>query len=78
LVVDNRVIAVHPIRIARAIRGLTQRDIEREAGLPKTVLSRIERGHWQPDPATQLRIAMALEEDVNDLFPRGRRQAFSS
>jgi transcriptional regulator with XRE-family HTH domain len=62
----------HPVFIARRVRGLTQSELELRAGLPATVLSKIERGERVPDPATKARIAMALGEDVSDLFPRHR------
>jgi transcriptional regulator with XRE-family HTH domain len=72
VVIDTDRVAVHPIRVVRVIRGWTQQELERRAGLPATVLSRIERGRRVPDPAMQLRIAMALDQDVGDLFPRHR------
>jgi transcriptional regulator with XRE-family HTH domain len=62
----------HPVFVARRIRGLTQSELELRAGLPATVISKIERGARVPDPATKLRIAMALGEDVESLFPRHR------
>jgi transcriptional regulator with XRE-family HTH domain len=63
----------HPVFIARRMRRLTQTELEQRAGLPATALSKIERGERIPDPATRLRIAMSLDEDVDDLFPRGWR-----
>jgi transcriptional regulator with XRE-family HTH domain len=61
--------AVHPVRAARALRGLSQRDVEARAGLPATALSRIEAGSGVPDPVVQQRLAMALGVDVDVLFP---------
>jgi transcriptional regulator with XRE-family HTH domain len=63
----------HPVFVARRMRGLTQSELERRAGLPATVLSKIERGERVLDPATRLRVAMALDEDVDELFPRSWR-----
>jgi transcriptional regulator with XRE-family HTH domain len=63
----------HPVFVARRMLGLTQAELEQRAGLPATVLSKIERGERIPDPATRLRIAMSLNEEVDDLFPRGWR-----
>lgn len=60
---------VHPVRAARALRGLTQRELEKKAGLAKTTVSHIEQGTRQADPATKTRISMALEVDVAALFP---------
>ena len=62
----------HPVFVARRVRGLTQSELERRAGLPATMLSKIERGERVPDPATKKRIAMALGEEVDALFPRSR------
>jgi transcriptional regulator with XRE-family HTH domain len=62
----------HPVFVARRARRLTQSELEQRAGLPATVLSKIERGERVPDPATKARIAMALGEDVIALFPRHR------
>jgi transcriptional regulator with XRE-family HTH domain len=63
---------VHPVRVARALRGMTQQELERRAGLSPTSVSHIEARRRDPDPATQLRIAMALDADVDALFPESR------
>lgn len=55
---------VHPVRIARAIRGLTQRELEERAGLPRTTLSHVERGRRTLSPGGVERIASVLNVDV--------------
>jgi transcriptional regulator with XRE-family HTH domain len=58
---------VHPVRAARALRGFSQAELERRAGLPPTTLSKIESGARRLDPATRVRIAMALDVVVEAL-----------
>jgi transcriptional regulator with XRE-family HTH domain len=58
---------VHPVRAARALRGLSQAELERRAGLPPTTLSKIESGTRRLDPAARVRIAMALDVDAEAL-----------
>jgi transcriptional regulator with XRE-family HTH domain len=57
-----------PLTYARLARGLSQRELERRAGLPRTVLSQFETGRRRPDAATQYRLAEALGVDVDVLF----------
>lgn len=59
-----------PLRYARLARGLTQRELELNAGLSDTTVSHFEAGRRLPDPATQWRLATALGVDVDVLFPR--------
>jgi transcriptional regulator with XRE-family HTH domain len=58
---------VHPVRAARALRGLSQAELEQKAGLPPTTVSKIENGARRLDPATRVRIAMALDVDAEAL-----------
>ena len=61
---------VRPLRLARILRGLSQSDVEDAAGLPPTVLSKLETGTRTADPATRERLAMALDVPAAVLFPR--------
>ncbi len=54
---------VHPVRIARAIRGLTQRELEERAGLPRTTLSHVERGRRELSAGGAKRVASVLDAD---------------
>jgi transcriptional regulator with XRE-family HTH domain len=58
---------VHPVRAARSLRGLSQAELEQRAGLPPTTISKIESGSRRLDPATRVRIAMALDVDADAL-----------
>lgn len=59
----------HPLRVARTMRGLSQRDVESLAHLPSTTLSHVECGRRGLAPEVQLRIARALNADRDALFP---------
>jgi transcriptional regulator with XRE-family HTH domain len=63
-----------PLRLIRVARGMTQRELERQAGLPATALSHFESRRRRPDPATAARIALSLDVDVDveAIFPGGR------
>lgn len=56
-----------PLRSARALRGFTQRDLERLADLPATTLSHIECGRRTLSPSAARRVATALDADVEAL-----------
>ena len=56
------------LRVARTLRGMTQRELEQLAGLPATSLSHIESGRRPADPATRARLALALEMPVDELL----------
>ncbi len=55
----------------RAARNLSQRDIEKRAGLPFPYISRVENGHTTPGLATIQRWAKALEVEVYQIFFEG-------
>jgi transcriptional regulator with XRE-family HTH domain len=59
---------VHPLRVFRAARGLSQEELERRAGLPATTLSHVEAGRRQLDPAARWRVAEALGVRVEEVF----------
>lgn len=47
--------------------GLTQEDLAKKVGLPKSFISRTERGEASPDAAKRLEICMALYINPTDL-----------
>lgn len=55
--------------LARTLRKMTQRELEKAAGIPESMLSKYERGTRLPDPATRERLAMALSVPAEILFP---------
>ncbi len=63
---------VSRLRVARTLRGMSQREVEQLAGLPKTSLSHIESGRRPADPATRARLALALDMPVEELFGLSR------
>lgn len=65
----ERRVSAHPLRMARVALGVSQRDLERAAGLPATSVSHIEARRRVPTPAVRERLAMALDVDVDKLFP---------
>jgi transcriptional regulator with XRE-family HTH domain len=69
---------VHPVRVVRVMKGLSQRELEDAAGLPRTAISHIERGRRVADPSTRARIALALGCAAEDLFPDRPRGSFPS
>lgn len=58
-----------PLSYVRQARGLSQRELERAAGLAAKSLWYLESGKRKPDPATAYRIAMALDVELRLLFP---------
>lgn len=67
--VQNAAERINRLRLARMAKGLSQRELELRAGLPKTTCSHFEAGRRIPDAGQRLRIAMALECQTADLFP---------
>jgi transcriptional regulator with XRE-family HTH domain len=59
---------VSSLRLARVLRGMSQRELERRAGLPATTVSHFEAGRRIADPATRARLALALDVDADVLF----------
>jgi transcriptional regulator with XRE-family HTH domain len=56
------------IRAIREDKRLTQGDMERRTGLPRTYLSRVENGHTVPGIDTAERIAYGLQVPIYQLF----------
>jgi transcriptional regulator with XRE-family HTH domain len=57
------------LRGARGAARLSQSELERRSGIPKTTLSRYENGHVEPSLATLARLAKALGTTEADLLP---------
>lgn len=64
---ERAAVQPHPVRVARALRGLTQRELERIAGLPATTLSHVEHRRRRLSPASAVRVATVLDADVDAL-----------
>ena len=60
---------VSRLRVARTLRGMTQHELEQLAGIAPTTVSHYEAGRRVPLPATQERLADALDIAVDELFP---------
>ena len=54
----------------RSQRGMTQVQLARSAGIPRSYVSRIEHDHLLPGPWIAFRLAAALAVDILDLLPR--------
>jgi len=57
------------LRKARTDARMSQSDLERRSGIPKTTLSRYENGHVEPSLGTLRRLAEALDTDESELLP---------
>ena len=58
------------IRQARQQRGLSQESFAVEAGLGRSYFGGVERGDHNIAALNLMRIAVALEVEVGDLFPK--------
>ena len=66
-VVDALLAGENPIRVWRQHRGLTQRQLADRAEISVPYLSQIERGKRDGRPDVLLRIAKALNLDLDDI-----------
>lgn len=55
----------------REKRGLSQRGLALKTGLSNSTINRIEKDEVHPDPTSLVKIAKALEADVNELMLLG-------
>jgi transcriptional regulator with XRE-family HTH domain len=55
------------VRAARREQGLAQEQLSDAAGLDRTYVSGLERGHRNPTLVTQERIAVALRRPLHEL-----------
>jgi len=65
----------HNIRRLRDEKGWNQTELGFRAGASPSIISLIENGKRNPSTATLAKIAEALEVEVVDLFPKGRRSS---
>jgi transcriptional regulator with XRE-family HTH domain len=59
------------LRLARAKAEVSQSDLSRTSGVPKTMLSRYENDHILPSVTTLKKLASALGESVSALVGNG-------
>ena len=62
------------LRHWRERRGYSVRGLAERAGVGFVTVSRIENGHMSPTVEMLEKLARALEIDVRDFFPAGRRK----
>jgi DNA-binding XRE family transcriptional regulator len=60
----------NPIRVWRAYRELTQKQLAAEVGIATAYLSQLENGRRKASQDVLVRLARALRVDVDDLLPR--------
>ena len=60
----------HALRERRQRLGITQKDMAARVGISPVTYSRIERGTSVPSLDVAYRIAIVLNSDLADLFPR--------
>jgi transcriptional regulator with XRE-family HTH domain len=58
------------VRRLREAKGWSQAKLAGETGMAVSGVSQIENGHRNPNSATLIKLARALEVDVADLFPK--------
>lgn len=66
-VAERLVAGVHPIKVFREYRGITQAELARQVGLSPMYISQIETGRRGGSTKALRRIAAALEIDLADL-----------
>ena len=59
------------LRLARGKAGVSQSELSRSSGVPKTMLSRYENDHILPSVTTLRKLATALGESVSALVGNG-------
>ncbi len=62
------------LRLARAKRGMTRRQLAAESGASERYLAQIEGGQGNPSVIILRSIAQALEVPIIELLPRGKRR----
>ncbi len=60
------------VRRLREAKGWGQARLAVEAGVAVSGVSQIENGHRNPNSATLIKLARALDVDVADLFPKAQ------
>jgi putative transcriptional regulator len=56
------------LRAHREKAGLTQAELAEKVGVTRKTVNTVERGHFVPSTVLALRLAIALEVPVEDLF----------
>jgi transcriptional regulator with XRE-family HTH domain len=59
----------------RTERGFTQQELARQAGMRQPRIAELERGDASPTQDTLVRIAIALDVDIADLYERFEKPA---
>jgi len=62
------------LAVARILKGKTQGELAREAGIPQSELSKVERGHYLPNPELERRLkeVYGWTEEIASLCANGR------
>ena len=60
------------IKLARSMKGMSQRAVAESAGISATAVSKFERGLAQPRPSTLMRISRALSTEIEFFFKETR------
>ncbi|WJY27238.1 MULTISPECIES: helix-turn-helix transcriptional regulator [Sporosarcina] len=56
------------VKELRARRSLTQIELAKQAGVTRQTIGFIEKGEFSPSITLSLRLAKALECDINEIF----------
>lgn len=64
---------VHPLKIARVKKGISQIELAQHLKTSATRISLVERGYRQFNKAEKRRCSEILEETVEVLFPGGQK-----
>ena len=62
-------VRTHPVKVALAVRGITQVDFAPQAGVKPSTLGQVLNGHQASWPALRRRVADALQLPESELFP---------
>lgn len=68
-----RIPSNHPLAARRRVRGWSQDDLARQAGIPRSSVSAIEAGRLTPSVTAALAVSGALECSVEELFGAGEK-----
>ncbi|HEY0901865.1 MAG TPA: helix-turn-helix transcriptional regulator [Micavibrio sp.] len=60
--------AVHPVKILRKYRGLTQADLAEKSGISRPYLAEIETGRKEGSVTALKNLAAALQTDINSII----------
>ena len=60
---------MNKLKLTRLLRELPQWDVAAKVGMSQAQFSNIERGRVEVGPDLKIRIARALEAEVEEIFP---------